>query len=268
MLAVTQLGCSLVLDSERVQCSTDADCAGRGPAFSGSTCVDSLCQAPDPRWGCLSEPASPRSDPGPFIVTMHLQDLLNQQPLSGVKADVCTKVDVSCSTPRFSTASDDAGVVTLEIAAAFSGFVSFELTDALTPTLYFFNPPVDHDQEIPALSLSSPLARGALLSQLGASVDRGDILLSAFDCTGVAAADVTFALTPANAEAVPYYLVNGLPNTSAAATDSTGYGGFANLTAGTWTITGHVADAGTLPPLSLVVRGGSISWSRLTPPGF
>jgi hypothetical protein len=199
---------------------------------------------------------------------MHVQDLINQQPIGGVKADVCTKVDVSCSTPRFSTTSDSAGLVTLEIAAAFSGFVSFQLTDALTPTLYFFNPPVDHDQEIPALSLSSPLARGALLSQLGATVDRGDILLTAYDCTGAAAADVTFALAPDNAEAVPYYLLDGLPNATATGTDSTGYGGFVNLTAGTWSITGHVADAGTLPPLSLIVRGGSVSWSRLTPPGY
>jgi hypothetical protein len=200
------------------------------------------------------------------MVTMSVRDLLNQGPLVDVQADVCSKVDVACSDPRFTTRSDENGLVALTVDAAFSGFVA--LTSSQTvPTHYFFNPPINEDQEIAALSLSQPAARGALLLQLGASPELGDILLSASDCTGAPAAGVTFELTPRSESAVAYYLVNGLPSPNAAATDMTGYGGFANLEPGTWTVKATLEDGRDFPPLSLVVAGGTVSWSRLIPGG-
>ena len=38
-------GCSLNVDSSRVQCTVDADCTDRGGAFANSTCVASVCRA-------------------------------------------------------------------------------------------------------------------------------------------------------------------------------------------------------------------------------
>lgn len=40
--ACAAVGCSLVVDADRPQCSTDADCWARG--FGGAVCVESLCQ--------------------------------------------------------------------------------------------------------------------------------------------------------------------------------------------------------------------------------
>jgi hypothetical protein len=195
---------------------------------------------------------------------MSVRDLLNQSPLAEVQADVCSKVDVACSDPRFTTMTDAEGVVRLSVDAAFSGFVAFT-SNQTVPTHFFFNPPINEDQEIPPLSLSQPAARGALLQQLGASPELGDILLSASDCTGASAAGVTFELTPRSESAVAYYLVNGLPSPNSTATDMTGYGGFANLDPGTWTVNATLEGGRKLPPLSLVVAGGTITWSRLVP---
>lgn len=260
------LGCSVVVDADRKQCRTDADCTARGPAFADSVCKESFCEAADPRWSCLGSPLAPAAGPGPFDVTMHVQDLLTQQPLSGVDANVCTKVDVECSSPRFSTKSDAAGLVALSINAAFSGFVALT-SDEIVPTRYFFNPPINADREIAALSLSRPVARAALLGQLGAMPERGDILLTATDCQGAPAEGVKFALTPSSDDAIQYYLVNGLPSPASGSTDSTGYGGFANVIPGTWTVTGQLADGRALPPLSLTVAATTITWSRMVPEG-
>jgi hypothetical protein len=161
-------GCSLTVDADRVQCSKDADCAARGSAFAESVCVASVCEAADPRWACLGAANPPAADDGPFTVTMHVRDLLNQSPVADVQADVCSKVDVACSNPLFTTPSDADGLVTLSVDAAFSGFVAFTSSQTV-PTRYFFNPPINEDQEIAPLSLSQPAARGALLQQLGAS---------------------------------------------------------------------------------------------------
>jgi hypothetical protein len=266
LVLLGQTGCSLTVDADRVQCRSDADCTARGAAFAGSVCVASVCEASDLQWGCLGASNPAATDAGPFTVTMHVRDLLNQSPLAGVRADVCSKVDVACSDPRSTTMSDADGLVTLTIDPNFSGFVSFTSSQT-APTRYFFNPPVNSDQDIAPLSLSQPAARGALLQQLGASPDRGDILLTASDCTSAPAAGVKFQLVPESEGAVEYYLVNGLPSPNSPATDATGYGGFVNVDPGTWTITPLLEDGRELPELSLVVAQGTVTWSRVVPRG-
>ena len=45
VVALLCAGCSLNVDSSRVQCTVDADCTERGGAFANSTCVASVCRA-------------------------------------------------------------------------------------------------------------------------------------------------------------------------------------------------------------------------------
>ena len=158
--------------------------------------------------------------------------------------------------------TDESGSVTLMVEAAFSGFVWFQ-SDSVVPTLYFFNPPIDHDQEIPPLSLSTPASRAALLGQLGADAARADVLVNAQDCLGKPASGVTFSVSPADPAAIGYYLVNGLPTNGAMATDATGYGGFLNLSMNATTVTATFAGTQqVIGSLGLVVRSGSSTWSR------
>ena len=259
--ALGALGCSVTVDAERKQCSTDADCAERGAAFTGSVCRNDVCEV-DPQWACLGEPPPTPVGAGPFRVKLSALDLIKRMPISGVRIDLCRKVDVSCAEPVSSELTDASGSVTLMVEAAFSGYAWLQ-ADGFVPTLYFFNPPIDRDQEIPPLSLSTVASRGALLGQLGADVARGDILVTAQDCQGKPAAGVSFSVTPADPEAIAYYLVNGLPTSGVATTDATGYGGFMNLSTNATTVTATLGNSKTvIGTLGLVVRGGSATWSR------
>jgi hypothetical protein len=255
------VGCSLAVDDDRVQCSTNSDCAARGKAFIGSVCNESVCEA-DPKWSCLAEPPKPSDAAGPFQVEMQMIDLINRMPVAGVRVDLCRKVDVDCTEPVMTTQSDASGAVTLSVEAAFSGYAWLQ-SEGHVPTLYFFNPPVDRDQQIPPLSLSTPAGRAALLGQLGADTARGEILVTAQDCLGHPASGVTFGVSPKDPAAIGYYLVNGLPTNGASATDATGYGGFMNLSRNATTITATLEESQTvIGTLGLVVRGGSATWSR------
>ncbi len=264
--ALGVFGCSLTVEADRAQCETDADCSKRGVQFGSSQCVDSLC-VDDPRWSCMGR--APAATPsGPFRVGLQLTDLVSQAPLGGLRADLCRKVDVACADPVTSVTSDRDGRVTFDsVEAAFSGYVSLS-AEGIVPTLYFFNPPVDSDLDVPALSLSTSQSRGALLGQLGADTALGDVLLNSFDCAGKPASGISYTLSPSGSGAIPFYLSSGLPTRNAATTDATGYGGFVNVPAGTVTIKATEMKSGrNIQTLTLVVRPGASTWSKVIPDG-
>jgi hypothetical protein len=258
--------CNFTMDLESVQCESNADCRNRGEEFEGALCVDSICEPPPPdeRTSCLEETSEPSTGDGPFEVTIPLIDLISQQPLEGVTANLCQKVDVVCASPSATTVTGADGLVRLMVPASFSGYVSMS-SPAIVPARYFFNPSIDRDQAIPQLSLSIPPARAAILQQIGGDAAMGDILLTVADCTGAPAEAVRFKLVPEDDDTIGYYLVGGLPSRDATATDATGYGGFTNLRSGTYSVTGTMEDGTELGTISLVVEEGSIAWSRIVP---
>ncbi len=75
-------GCSVIVDANRPQCSTDADCANRGAEFAGSVChrarakeVLGLPGAPGGSWGS-NDPLSPEPTLGVRVRTAgHLRRL-------------------------------------------------------------------------------------------------------------------------------------------------------------------------------------------------
>jgi hypothetical protein len=266
VVAFGAMSCSVTVDSDRPQCQTDADCASRGAAFAEARCVDSLCVG-DPRWACMDrEPTSTPS--GPFTIGMKVTDLVSHAPIAGLSADLCRKVDVVCADPVTTVNSDGEGKLTFDqVEANFSGYVSLS-AEGIVPTLYFFNPPVASNLEVPSLSLSTPQSRTALLGQLGADTKRGDLLLNVVDCDGSPASGISFTLSPEGTGSIPFYLSSGLPTRNATATDATGYGGFVNVPAGTVTI--RAVDAKSqrvIQTLTLVVRDGAATWSKVVPDG-
>lgn len=266
LVAFSSAGCSVTVDADRPQCQTDADCRERGAAFAEAQCVESLCVA-DPRWACIDR-AGPAPSSGPFRVGMQVTDLVSHAPITGLRADLCRKVDVACADPVTNVTSDADGKLAFDrVDAAFSGYVTLS-AESIVPTLYFFNPPVASDLEIPALSLSTPQSRAALLGQLGADTARGDLLFNAVDCQGKPASGVSFTLSPSSSSAIPFYLSSGLPTRNASATDASGYGGFVNVSPGTVTI--RAVDAKSQRPIqtfTVVVRDGAATWSKVVPDG-
>lgn len=263
--------CSLTVDSEREQCSKNSDCEARGSAFSGSVCVEAVC-VPEPAWRCLGQPAepvTPSPEPRRFRAPFLVQHLVNQQPLPGVQARLCRRIDVMCQNPLTEPLLTDAqGRVTLEVEEGFDGYAYFENT-AIIPGLYFFNP-VRRDQPEAMISISSAEIITLLAAQAGATQEkeRGVVLLSPWDCTGKPAAGVT--LTPSGSEpgAVTFYSEGNLPSGSATQTDAAGYGGLLNVAAGSITVTATIAKTQQrLGQVTLLARPGAISYGSIVPNG-
>jgi len=278
-------GCTLTIDANRVQCSSDDDCTSRGGAFARSRCVASLCEGEraaatspdgaadsggDSRWRCLDEPAAPPTGTGPFHVTFHLTDVLKGEAQVGVTATLCKKLDVDCELPVGSPGSSDAeGNVAFDVDKGFNGYVSFARAD-VTPGLFFFDGAVDRDLlALPVQVLTPPIV-DALTKTAGSPQmpDRGVVLLSTFDCKSAGAPGVSYAAQGLDGTALAFYSIGGLPTANASATDSAGYGGFVNVLPGTIAITATVNETHRdLETISLIVRAGTITYSRLVPHG-
>lgn len=269
-LCAVAAGCSLSLDARRHQCTTDRDCRDS----PDSMCVNSWCE-PEPKWGCLADPSGPTGERGPFPVTLHARDIVTQEPMSGVSAKLCRKLDPACDMPHGEVLTNEEGNVQFSVevngsARAFSGYVEFTRSD-LMPGLYFFNPPIDRPVDVPVVQLlSEPLAEGLTL-QIGSKYEasRGLILLTTFDCSDAPASGISLELEERDALSDTFYAVDGLPAPSATETDASGYAGVINAPPGNVTLTGRLAaDQRVIGRVSVFVKPGTITYSRLGPVGY
>jgi len=261
--------CSLAVNADRVQCKTKADCTSRGGLFSNAVCSNSVCQV-DPTWACLATPAATSMQSAPYQISVGLRDLITQAPVSGAQVRLCHKIDVDCAAPVSTATSDGAGDVTFSVdAPTAAGYVTVQ-ADGYVQTLYFFNPPIDHDQTIPPISLASPTANAGLIFQLGSQpvAGHGSIVVSSADCTGAPAASVSYSTPNGDGATTAFYTVGSLPETTATATDAGGYGGLINVPAGAATLTATLTSPhAVLGTISMLVRDGAITYSRVVPLG-
>jgi len=258
-----------VVDSSRVQCSTTDDCIARGADFAGSTCVDSVC-VPEEKWRCLDAPAKTSSEPGPFRAPFIVQHLITQEPLAGISARLCRKIDVTCANPVSDVLeTDDSGEVTFDVNAGFDGYAYFE-GPGIIPGLFFFNPAVSSDLPRAMVSIGPPEVIQLLAAQAGATQapDRSVMLIVAHDCTGAPASGISFKTSGADKESIPFYSEQNLPSGSAQETDAVGYGGLLNADAGSITFTATITETGRrLGQVTLLSREGSITYGSIVPDG-
>jgi len=263
------LGCSVLVDSGRVQCSTTDDCRARGGEFEGSVCVDSICQA-DPKWDCVGKPRPPAAGAGPFAAPFTIQHLVSQAPLKDIKARLCRKLDVECTDAIGEEAvTDSQGKVTLMAPAGFDGYARFE-SAATSNLLFFFNPPVSRDLPDTQLSIGGPeiITLLALQAKVTQTADRGVILIGARDCAGDIAPGVTLSATVRDDVATPFYSEQGLPSGTATQTDSAGYGGLLNAGPGSITFTGIVAATGfEFGHVTVLAQAQSLTYGSVVPDG-
>jgi hypothetical protein len=263
-------GCSVVVDADRPQCSTDAECVSRGGAFADSFCSAGICQSNSmsPQWTC---PGIPSSMTPAFKLTLHLNDAVFQKQLPGVTAQLCRKLDINCTTPSNTTVSDASGTVTLQVEAGFDGYVTLS-GDMFVPELYAITPPRAGDLDVSASMLSFAAAAGLTQAAGGAWLtDRGLVLLNTTDCAGSNLADVSYAVATGAKDNSSYvfYTAKNFPTSGASATDESGYGGVVNLLPGVVTISATLAANGpgarTVGNVSLNVRAGYVSFSSVSP---
>jgi hypothetical protein len=281
---VLTLGCSVLIEPDRKQCSTNDDCTGRGPEFVGTVCgASGMCEDP---WKCLDQPPPPAvpvdERPPSYYITVHAQNIVNQSPVTNAEVKLCRKLDPTCDKPESQGTTDSNGDVTLQIAsnvttAYFSvkKFVEGEINEQWVPAYYYFNPNITGDMTV-SVQMATFDLRGKLIFVLQVPQEdtRGLMLINAFNCAGTAAPGIVFTADKQDEATTPFYVVSGVPNITRTSTNTDGYGGFINIPVGetgngdTVTVTATVELTGrVMNTNALHVRPNAITYSRMVPSG-
>jgi hypothetical protein len=249
---------------------------GGGASGAGGGGAGGAGGSSDPFWGCLDQPAPAAPGPGPFNVTLHLQNIAESNPVAGAEVTLCRKLDTTCESPEGASSTDASGEVTFQVPRGFDGYVqtvkidpSLDPQQQLVPSYYYFNPGVDSDLRVTLNAMT-----GALLLQLAFLVeapqmaDRGLILVNALNCRLEPAVGVAFSTDPADTLSTLFYVVGGVPDTSSGATGPDGFAGFANINAGNVAVTGEIAETGReIDSVAFHVRPSSLTQTRLVARG-
>jgi hypothetical protein len=244
---LSTLDCSALVDAERVQCATDADCQNRGGEFTGSLCQNTVCIT-DPTWGCVGSVvwSSPPPVPSPekVSVKLTLSNLLTKDVVVGATARVCGKLDPKCDSPvQTDLQSDSEGILAVQVSKYFDGYFEIKFPN-MVDTMYFFNPPVETERVVPFVPLVPFEALTVFGDQLKMAprVDRGTTIVLSYDCQGASAAGVELSADVIDEYTAPFYMVHGFPSLEATHTDVSGQGGIANVAPGPRLISGRRAD--------------------------
>jgi hypothetical protein len=261
-------GCSVLVDQNRVQCLTDEDCTARGGDFSDSVCEDTVCR-PSPTWSCLgSAGGSTPTESRKANVVLHIRDLITDQPTPGVSAQVCQKLDVTCSQPIMPVINGDQdGNLTLPLDLGFDGYAELRTPNTM-PGLFFFAPPIDGDRDIPLVPLFIPVELAKLAQLNGKTVvpERGHLMLGAYDCLRGPAQGVSLSTPDGDGVTSSFYVLQRIPTSTAASTDLSGRGGFINLRAGQVSVDATLAaDGRHIGTVNLFVRPGAVTYTTLAP---
>ncbi len=263
-------GCSVLMNTEDVQCKSDADCAARG--FSGATCVNQVCTgagAAGP-WACLGSVAWPSSGDTSYPYKVTVVDVITLQPPANLQVRACPKLDVECSSPLNAPAGlNGDGQVEATLPAGFDGYLELTSPD-ITPALLFVTKPVWEDTVVQSIvPVVSPAGFEGIAQAVGTTlnlVDMGHTYALASDCQDAPAEGVRLEIDKKNAQTTGYYMINNAPVATAPSTDAAGSGGFLNLDPGFAKITGFVAASGArIGDTSFVVRKGAVSYPRVMP---
>jgi hypothetical protein len=256
-------------------CTTDEDCSRFGDKYAGTVCSDNSCELPvitePPEWECLDTMPQAPTASGRLQVQAHYQHMVSQSPMKNVSVRVCRKLDVECTNPESTGMTDTNGDVTLDVPAAFTGYMAAEGMSTsgvkLMPTRYYFSPAVNEDLNIASIQLVEPALATALVmnaSMTSQLEDRGLVLLSAFDCMQVGAAGISFESADADEQSKAFYAVMSLPSATATETATGGFGGFLNAPAGNFRIDAkRASDGRKIGEVAVLVRPGELTITRL-----
>ncbi|HEY8078627.1 MAG TPA: hypothetical protein VIF62_31065 [Labilithrix sp.] len=210
-------------------------------------------------WACLehAKPAPPAVQAN-IRITYLVADFVDGAPLTDITARVCDRADLECATPVGApSTSDSFGRVVVTVPRIrFDGYV--ELSSATYGPVLVYAPPLVADYSAP-VPLSSKTTFFQIGEAVGASGDRGSIIVAFRDCAGTIASGVALELTPSDG-ATAFYFQSGVPTMAATSTDAIlGAGGFVGVAVGPGlSVHAKVAATGlAFPDRSVLARAGS-----------
>jgi hypothetical protein len=250
------------------QCSADADCKSLGPEYDGGRCVAPSMQCyPNPRWRCEPQPPVTISDTR--MLSLLVRDSLSLDPLPNVHIVACHKLDLMCSSVVADAITGSDGTLKITLPANFQGYLQQTERTEYAPAMYFLPTMLPADGTLePFPLLGAGVIIDALAAALGGTIDpkRGNLMLIAEDCMGMALAGVTFDSPQKDASTVQFYVRDVLPSTTAKDTGDVGNGGYLNFPTGTALIDLKMPATGLdLTTASVVVRAGFISVAYIRP---
>lgn len=289
------VSCQALVSSDVYQCTSDAECAARGAAFSGTRCEERVCRpasvtdaspnpgidagkdaAPqDPKWGCLGNVQWPaQSTTEKVRYRQRFTRLIGSTPIAGVRVKACASLDPECANPFVQGDTDAKGDIVLDVPKYFRGYLHMPVGPAtftdMAPTIYAVYPPPEKDSDLvaePAQGtvpiLVSLAELNYLLSQVGSATDPnlGHLFGLTTDCQRQPTGGVSLRSSVRDPKTVQYYYEgNGTPSITAQESDSTGNAGFLNLPVGVISmetqVPGLARKAGSY---SVLVKKGSVT---------
>jgi len=139
--------CSLTVESDRVQCKSDKDCAARGHPMSTGSAPKKSASLIQP--GPASAKRANRIGSETVRVTFKTVDLKTQTLLTGVRLTLCAKMDANCQGPIATYQSNPEGNIEVDMPKGFDGYFQTE-GDGLYPMLFF---PPSTRQQLPSSKL-------------------------------------------------------------------------------------------------------------------
>ncbi len=295
-------GCSLALAPGEEQCETVDDCTARGfdggrceqgvcvaqctspqdceaLGLAGHVCEDGTCIDPivaDPTWGCLGNVVEPEPDPTkPLVIEFRLAYATdNTIPVVGATVDVCAKLDLACmnESPDFpkGLTSDADGNLRIESKQGFDGWVRVTHPEIVDSRIYVGRPLLEQPKT-KEIRLLKPMEYEVLANVAGgAMVDptRGSAIVLGLDCEGLPGAQLRFSTVSADAQTIPFYLINQAPQRppQAIETDADGFGGFFNLPVGPAIVRSVLGEEATfVGESSLNIEANTISYVQVAP---
>jgi hypothetical protein len=275
LLVAASSNCSLIVDSDRQQCSTSAECTETG-GNSALACIDGICLEAEPDagpstaadWSCLGSVAEPTNSPITFRILV--TDFVRRTPIEEVQAKLCGRLDVDCSTPVEGAISElEAGILAVTTRANFPGYIQVESPGKL-PTLAMLNPYINvnadgpRDVEVP-LATANVIRAISSVSGVPADLDSGVVSGAVRDCQLELAAGARMNFEGMSANSVQFvYEVNGLLAVGSETT-STGLFGAVNLPPGFGKLTATTANETRIGGIGFLLRPGHVTVLNLVP---
>ncbi len=267
--------------------------------------------APAGPWRCLETAAGPPPMPSASSATVRFQacDFISgcTEPVTGLHARLCDKLDIGCNNPRQVDIRDTGGQLEFDVPIGARGFDGYlEVSTALarcydtevfgnaalgllcqlapqcdpaqpteacdipiySPVMWFFNPPVTADVEIPiplqfypsaALPLVVDAAGGELVP------GTGSVFMTVIDCDGQPAPGITLDIAEYEDEATPLYFDSGVISNTVSETDASGVGGFIRIPPGFVEITGVNRDNEPIAKVGVQASPVFVTYTVLAP---
>lgn len=295
-MCVALAGCSVAIDVDDPQCTTNQDCVGLfGRSYvctAESVCIDGAA-APAPgdepddmetpelpdKWACLNDeprmivPQAGRTVRVRFAVT----DFVELTVPEGLTANACNPTDIRCENPQIRDVEPDAeGFIEFEnLPHAWRGYTVLS-APGYVDSLVYTNRPYTEDSMPDGPTMLRPAALREIAEGGGEAIDmdKGIAIVTVYDCDGDPAPGVRFEQEDRNNVEPAFYFSGTLPDrertTTTISTQLTrsmapqAVGGFSHIEPGYVTLIAVLDETGqTVGRVTVQIRAFTMTFAEI-----